>query len=30
MAWNPNLIEEAMQSLDNGRDLLRQVAGVHC
>ena len=29
MASNTNLIEETVQALDNGGDLLRQVAGVH-
>lgn len=29
MGWHANLVEEAMQSLDDRRDLLRQVAGVH-
>jgi hypothetical protein len=29
MAGHSNLIEETMQALDDGRHLLRQVAGVH-
>lgn len=29
MAGHTNLIEEAVQALDNGCDLLRQVGGVH-
>ena len=30
MTGHADLIEEAMQSLDDRRNLLRQVAGVHC
>jgi hypothetical protein len=29
MAGHTNLIKEAMESLDDGGDLLRQIAGVH-
>jgi hypothetical protein len=29
MTWHTDLVEEAMQTLDDGCDLLRQVAGVH-
>ena len=29
MAGNSNLIEKAVQLIDDGRDLLRQVSGVH-
>ena len=30
MCRHTNLIEEAVQALDDGGDLLRQIAGVHC
>lgn len=30
MAWNSDLVEEAMKLPDDGGNLLRKVAGVHC